>query len=104
MILAALVTIRGPGSVKFRRPSIPAFAQDAGFGAVSGTVTDPNHSVVTGATVTIIHTDTGIKREIQTTSSGSYSATFLKPGRYEILVSAPGFAKVDRKDLKVFVG
>ena len=84
--------------------SIPAFAQDAGFGAVSGTVTDPNHSVVTGATVTIIHTDTGIKREIQTTSSGSYSATFLKPGRYEILVSAPGFAKVDRKDLKVFVG
>ncbi len=84
--------------------ALPALAQDAGFGSISGTVTDPKHSVVAGATITLIHTDTGIKRELTTTSAGSYSASFLKPGHYEILVAAPGFAKVDRKDMTVFVG
>jgi Carboxypeptidase regulatory-like domain len=83
---------------------LPAVAQDAGFGSISGTVTDPNHSVVSGANVTVIQTDTGIKRDLQTTSTGSYSATFLKPGRYEVVVSATGFAKADRKNLIVPVG
>jgi len=82
----------------------PAFAQDAGFGSISGTVTDPNHAILAGASVTVIQTDTGIKRDLQTTSAGSYSATFLKPGHYEVIVSAPGFASVDRKDLTVQVG
>jgi hypothetical protein len=81
-----------------------AFAQDAGFGTISGTVTDPHSSVVSGATVVIIQTDTGIKRELQTSSSGGYSAPFLKPGHYEVIVSSPGFAKVDRKNLTVLVG
>src|SRR6266568_932761 len=84
--------------------ALPALAQDAGFGTISGTVTDPNHSVVAGATVSVIQTDTGIKRDLQTTSTGSYSATFLKPGRYEVIVSATGFAKADRKNLTVPVG
>ena len=84
--------------------AIPAIAQDAGFGSISGTVTDPNHAVVAGATVTVIQIDTGIKRELQTTSAGSYAATFLKPGHYELIFAATGFAKVDRKDLVVQVG
>jgi hypothetical protein len=84
--------------------TLPAFAQDAGFGTISGTVTDPNHSVLGGATVTVIQSDTGIKRDLQTTSTGGYSAAFLKPGRYEVLVAASGFAKVNRKDITVPVG
>jgi hypothetical protein len=81
-----------------------AAAQDAGFGAISGTVTDSTHSVVNGATITVIQTDTGIKRELKSTSEGTYSASFLKPGHYEVTVSAAGFAKVDRKNLAVLVG
>lgn len=84
--------------------STPVFAQDAGLGAISGTVTDPSGSVVANASVTVIQTDTGISRELVSTSAGSFSATFLKPGRYEVLVSAPGFAKFDRKDVIVLVG
>jgi len=84
--------------------AIPALAQDAGFGSISGTVTDPKHAVVASATVTVIQIDTGIKRELQTTSAGSYAATFLKPGHYELIFAATGFAKVDRKDLVVQVG
>jgi hypothetical protein len=59
---------------------------------------------VAGATVTVIQIDTGIKRDLQTTSAGSYAATFLKPGHYELIFAATGFAKVDRKDLVVQVG
>ncbi|MDE3188360.1 MAG: TonB-dependent receptor [Acidobacteriota bacterium] len=84
--------------------AIPAFAQEAGFGSINGTVTDPNNAVVANASVTVIQTDTGIKRSLQTTSTGSYSASFLKPGHYEVIVSASGFVTVDRKDLTVLVG
>jgi len=73
--------------------AMPALAQDAGFGSISGTVTDPKHAVVASATVTVIQIDTGIKRELQTTSAGSYAATFLKPGHYELIFAATGFAK-----------
>ncbi|MDR3739821.1 MAG: carboxypeptidase regulatory-like domain-containing protein [Terracidiphilus sp.] len=81
-----------------------AHAQDAGFGTISGTVTDPNHSVLPSASVTVIAVDTGIRRELQTTSAGTYYAAFLKPGHYEVLVSAAGFTKVDRKGITVLVG
>jgi len=82
----------------------PARAQDAGFGSITGTITDQKGAVVAGATVTVIQTDTGISRQLVSTSAGSYAATFLKPGRYEVLVAASGFAKVDRKGLTVLVG
>ena len=84
--------------------TVGAFAQDAGFGTISGTVTDQSHNVVGNATVTIVQTDTGIKRDVQTTSTGGYSAAFLKPGRYEVFVSATGFARVNRKDINIPVG
>ncbi len=84
--------------------AMPALAQDAGLGTISGTVTDPNNSVVAGAAVTVLQTDTGISRNLVSTSAGTYTATFLKPGRYQVTFSAPGFAKVVRKDVKVLVG
>lgn len=84
--------------------SVPSHAQDAGFGAISGTVTDPNHAVLAGASVTVVETETGIRRDLQTTSAGTYSATFLKPGHYEVIVAASGFNKVDRKGITVLVG
>ena len=82
----------------------PLGAQDAGFGTVSGTVTDQKNSVVAGATVTVTQVDTGISRDVVTTSAGTYSAAFLRPGHYELVVTAPGFAKVNRKGLTVLVG
>lgn len=79
-------------------------AQDAGSGSISGTVTDPNHSVLAGASVTVVATDTGIRRALQTTSAGTYAATFLKPGPYEVIVASSGFTAVDRKGITVLVG
>lgn len=82
----------------------PVHAQDAGFGTISGTVSDQNGSVLPGAMVTVLQTDTGISREVVTTSAGTYAATFLRPGHYEVTVSAPGFAKFNRKGLTLLVG
>ncbi|MGD0157810.1 MAG: TonB-dependent receptor [Terracidiphilus sp.] len=69
----------------------PSYAQQAGYAAINGTVTDPTGAVVSGATVTITDTDTGTKRELVTNGSGVYSAPYLTVGNYSVSVSHPGF-------------
>jgi hypothetical protein len=67
-----------------------AWAQ-ASMGTITGTITDPQGSVVTGAKVTIKNTQTDVTFNTTTTSSGVYSATSLNPGQYQVTVSASGF-------------
>jgi hypothetical protein len=81
-----------------------AFAQTSGVGNISGDVTDATGAAVPNATVTIINTGTGITREIRTNGKGEYLVPFLQPGSYEVIATAPGFGKVDRKNLTVNVG
>jgi len=82
----------------------PAFAQNAGAGSISGTLTDPNGGVIPAAAVSVKNTDTGVERAIGTNEAGIYSAPFLQPGHYEVTASKTGFAKVLRKDLTLQVG
>ena len=44
----------------------PAFAQTAGTGNITGTVTDSTGAAIPGATVLITDTDTGAKRTVAT--------------------------------------
>lgn len=68
------------------------FAQAVGMaGSVSGTITDPNAAVVSGATVTIKNAVTGYTRTTTTDSSGVYSFGNVPPNNYQITVSAGGF-------------
>ena len=84
--------------------SAAAFAQ-GGVGTITGTVTDPKGLSVPDAKVVILDTDTNIARpDIMTTDSGSYSATFLQPGDYQVTISKDGFQTVVRKDLLLQVG
>ncbi len=69
----------------------PSYAQEAGYATINGTVTDPAGAVVPGATVTVLNTDTGAKRELVTNGSGVYSAPYLETGHYSVTVSHPGF-------------
>jgi hypothetical protein len=81
-----------------------AFAQ-GGVGAITGTVTDPKGLTVPQAKVAILNADTNTARpDIMTTDSGSYTATFLQPGHYQITISKDGFQTVVRKDLLLQVG
>jgi hypothetical protein len=81
-----------------------AFAQLAGSGTITGTVTDPSGAIVPAADVTIRNIDTGIARKIQTGDAGIYTAAFLQPGHYEVQAGKSGFAPVLRKDLTLQVG
>jgi hypothetical protein len=73
-------------------------------GAIVGTVTDGNGAAVSNATVTI--TDMGNKttQTSSTNSDGIYNAPFLNPGTYEVLASAPGFARTLVSNVVVAVG
>lgn len=81
-----------------------AFAQTSGNGNIVGTVTDSSGASVPGAPVVVLDTDTGISRSLTTNSDGSYSANFLQPGHYEVILGGGSFGKVDRKNLVLTVG
>jgi hypothetical protein len=60
--------------------NLVARAQTAGAGSITGTVTDPNKSVLPDAAVTVTNIDTGVDHVFTTNSAGIYSAPFLQPG------------------------
>ena len=74
--------------------SLRLYGQTAGEGAISGTVTDTTGAVVSGATVTAKNNATGIATTRTSTSAGLFSITPLLPGRYTVVVSAPGFKEL----------
>ena len=82
----------------------PSLAQTAGTGTITGTVTDSSGAAIPNATVEITNTDTSVARTLQTNNEGSYTATFLQPGHYEVLVGGGAFAKFDQKDVNLTVG
>jgi hypothetical protein len=96
-------------AVLFAALSLPALApsalaQTSGNGNIAGVVTDPSGAAVPGATVVVTNSDTGITRTLTTNGAGIYTASFLVPGRYEVIVTAGSFGKVDRKDIQLTVG
>jgi hypothetical protein len=63
------------------------------YGTLLGTVTDSSGGVVTGATVTVTETQTGISKDRLTDSRGDYQIPNLLSGTYDVSVSANGFKK-----------
>jgi Carboxypeptidase regulatory-like domain len=79
-------------------------AQTAAAGNIVGTVSDSTGAAVPNTAVVVLNTDTGVTRTLTSSADGSYSATFLQPGHYEITFGGGGFGKVDRKNLVLTVG
>jgi Carboxypeptidase regulatory-like domain/TonB dependent receptor/TonB-dependent Receptor Plug Domain len=73
--------------------SISVFGQST-TGQLSGTVTDANGAVVSGAAVKIINLDTNAEREATTSDDGNFAFQLLPPGRYRVETSAAGFQTV----------
>jgi outer membrane receptor protein involved in Fe transport len=63
-------------------------------GTVTGTVTDPSGSVVTGATVVLRNEDTGTIHNDKTSAAGLYRFDLLEPGKYTLTITQPGFAQL----------
>lgn len=74
-----------------------AFAQQTiNYASVAGRVTDPTDAVVPGAQVTARQIDTNISNSTTTEQDGRFRFPYLRPGAYEISVTAAGFAQVTR--------
>lgn len=83
--------------------SAPLFAQlDAG--SVAGTILDPAGKVVSGAKVVIRSLETGTTYAITTSSAGYFVFPTLRPGNYDLTVSAQGFKTVHNSGIVVAVG
>ena len=81
----------------------PMFGQSLTTGSISGTVYDPSHAVVPNATVNLKSLDTGMTASANTSASGSFTFSLLKPGNYQVSVKQGGFAEVVQ-NLQVQVG
>ena len=66
-------------------------AQNAGTGALAGTVNDASGAMISGATVTATNSSTGATRTAVTNSTGSYRIPALPPGTYSVEFSSQGF-------------
>ncbi len=83
-----------------------AFGQGvAGLGGVAGVVRDASDAVITDATVVVSNDAKGIRRTLQTTAAGVFSAPALTPSSgYSLKVSKTGFADFEVKDFEILVG
>ncbi|HXY07285.1 MAG TPA: TonB-dependent receptor [Terriglobales bacterium] len=71
--------------------AIAAVGQSILTGEIDGMVTDPSGAVVTGATVTLKSTGTGLTQTAITGTSGTYRLPLLKPDTYKLSVTQAGF-------------
>lgn len=69
---------------------VPGLAQQT-TATVTGQVRDSSGSVVPGAQVVITNTETAINNTVTSGASGDFVISLLRPGRYSLSVTAPGF-------------
>ena len=69
----------------------PAAAQDYTSGSVTGTVTDTDNKKVPSATVTLRSQAQGQTRTLTSGSGGTFAASGLTPGTYDVTVTASGY-------------
>jgi Carboxypeptidase regulatory-like domain/TonB dependent receptor-like, beta-barrel len=81
-----------------------AASAQQGTTEVRGRVSDAQGGVLPGVTVTVRNQDTGMYRETVSGDDGSFIATGMVPGRYEVSAELQGFKKFIRRDLVLEVG
>jgi hypothetical protein len=73
-------------------------------GRIVGTVSDPSHAVVPGATVVVTDTATGLSVTVNTSERGDYVVTPLNPRVYRVTVTLGGFQTAVVEAVEVQVG
>ena len=73
-------------------------------GGIAGTVFDPTGKVVPGAQVNIHDESTGTSYSTASSSTGYYVFPSVRPGTYDVTVTASGFKTVVRNGVTVAIG
>jgi hypothetical protein len=73
-------------------------------GRILGTVYDPQHAGIPGASVTVTNVATNIARTVTTGAEGNYVVTPLDPGTYSVSAEISGFQSGRRDDVVLTVG
>ncbi len=81
----------------------PLLAQQ-GTTELRGRIVDAGGGLLPGVTVTVRNQATGMYRDTVSGADGSFIATGLVPGTYQVVAELQGFKKFDRKDLILEVG
>src|SRR2546428_8810330 len=81
-----------------------AVAQGVASGDLHVTVKDPSGNLVTNATVTARDQAKGTSRNTTSNVQGEYRILALAPGKYTVVVQAPGFARLEVSDVTVTIG
>jgi len=71
---------------------------------LSGTVTDASGGVIPGASVSVLHVDTGSVRSTLSDDEGRYRVPSLQPGSYEVSAELVGFQTAVRSGITLVVG
>ncbi len=71
------------------------------YGTMAGTVTDSSGSAVATAKVTLTNLDTAETRNMETSSSGSYTFVNILPGRYKLEGEKTGFKRFIGENITV---
>jgi hypothetical protein len=79
-------------------------AAQQGTTDLRGRVLDPEGAVLPGVTVVLKNQATGMVRETVSGADGTFIATGLVPGTYQLTAELQGYKKFDRKDLRLEVG
>ena len=72
--------------------------------SVTGTIMDPSRSIVPQAAVTVIYSQTGLRRDTKSSGSGVFHLGGLPIGECHLEVSSPGFRNVKTQLFTLSVG
>ena len=84
--------------------SVMASAQGIVTGSISGAVQDPQSAFIANAAITATQVETNRQFTGVSNQSGEFLLRQLPPGRYTVLVAAPGFQNVEVGNVQVSVG
>ena len=82
---------------------IPSFGQVV-KGSISGSVTDPQGAVVSGAQVKAKNVETGIVFPTTTDGAGFYRLNLLPIGTYTVEITSQGFKTITQSNVQVGAG
>lgn len=84
--------------------SVSLWSQAAGTATMVGRVADSSGSVIPGAKVTAVNTETAFVSETITTAEGTYNIPYLAPGNYRLTVETTGFKRHVREGIQLRTG